>query len=92
MRHHAREQRYEMFEYEQGYFKALLDIIDFTNQYSINLKSMKQRKFTLLINLIKYLSTNRDKRDLFMKYGGSVGVKVSDDKDCKIVNVFDKFK
>lgn len=81
-----------MFEYKRGYFKALLDIISFTEEYSEHLKYIKQRKFTFLINFIKHLLTNRDKTDLFMKYGGSVGVKFSDDKDCKIVNVFDRFK
>ena len=81
-----------MFEYEKGYFKALLDIVSFTEGYRQGLIDIKQRKFTFLVNLIKYLSNNRDKRDLFMRYGGSVGVKFSDDKDCKIVNVFDKLK
>lgn len=81
-----------MFEYEKGYFKALLDIINFTNEYSQVIKDLKQRKYTLIVNLIKYLAENRDKMDLFVKFGGSVGVKFSDDKDCKIVNVFDKFK
>ena len=81
-----------MFEYERGYFKALLDIINFTEEHSEDLKSMRQRKFTFLTNLIRHLLTNRDKMDLFIKYGGCVGVKSSNNKDCKIVNVFDKFK
>ncbi|HZK60720.1 MAG TPA: hypothetical protein VFC41_01500, partial [Anaerovoracaceae bacterium] len=61
-----------MFEYERGYLKALLDIIDFTEEHSEDLKSMRQRKFTFLTNLIRHLLTNRDKMDLFIKYGGNV--------------------
>lgn len=70
--------------YEKGYFKALLDILEFTNIYSAALKRYKSKKYDVLLNLIKYLAENTNKRDLFMRYGGNIEVIV---KDMQIIDL-----
>ncbi len=68
------------WEYDNGYFKALLDILEFVNSHSeiINHDYRGNKKYTLLINLIKYLAKNPEKRELFKKYGGYVELIVND--------------
>lgn len=78
------------FDYRKGYFKALLDIANYTDDHSVMLKYIKQRKFTFLVNLIKYLLKNGDVLDLFMVYGGDIDVIYSPDKACDIIRVLKK--
>lgn len=63
--------------YEKGYFKAFLDILEFADIYSESLKQYKTKKYAVLLNLIKYLAENKNKRDLFMRYGGNIKVIVN---------------
>lgn len=74
-----------------GYFKALLDIANYTDDHSLQLKYIKQRKFAFLVNLIKYLLKNREALDLFVKYGGDVEVFHTDAKACEITSVQDRY-
>jgi hypothetical protein len=76
-----------LFEYEQGYFKALLDMSNFVDGHSVMINYQRQRKYRLLVNLIGYLLKNRDERELFMRYGGEVEVRINHEKDCKILEV-----
>jgi len=83
-----------MLEYEQGYFKALMDLGNFCDIYSEDLKTLRAKKYVVLLGLIKYLVENEQERELFAKYGGNVGVKISNvkkSKDVKILSVFDRF-
>lgn len=72
--------------YDDGYFKALSDIINFEERPNCY-KEKGVRKYKLLISLIKHLLTNWESRDVFKQYGGEVGVwyKVSDDKKKNII-------
>lgn len=74
------------WEYDNGYFKALLDILEFVTIHSeiINHDYRGNKKYTLLINLIKYLAKNTEKREIFKKYGGCVHLIV---KDTEIVDL-----
>jgi hypothetical protein len=78
--------------YEQGYFKALLDIYNYTETYGESIKNLKQRKYKFLVNLINYLLKNRAARDLFARCDGNVSVKVSHEKDCEILFIVGEWR
>jgi len=79
-----------MFEYRQGYFKALLDLKNYTDSNSIDLKRMKFKKFDFIVSLIKKLLTNGAEMDLFIKYGGEVET-VYNPETKQVIRIKDKF-
>jgi hypothetical protein len=79
-----------MFEYRQGYFKALLDLNNYTDSNSVDLKRMKLKKFDFIVSLIKKLLTNGIEMDLFIKYGGEVET-IYNPETKQVVKIKDKF-
>jgi len=65
--------------YEQGYFKAILDVISFAEMHSESLKKIKNKKYDLLLNLLRHLAKNKSDMQKFMEYGGDVEIWYSND-------------
>ena len=60
-----------MFEYESGYFKAILDIYNTLESQDAHLKLNSKKKYqTYIYSLLKLLLSNSIIRDKFMQYGG----------------------
>lgn len=60
-----------MFEYESGYFKAILDIYNTLKSQDAHLKLNSKKKYqTYIYSLLKLLLSNSIIRDKFMQYGG----------------------
>jgi len=79
-----------MFEYRQGYFKALLDLKNYTDSNSVDLKRMKFKKFDFIVSLIKKLLTNDTAMDLFIKYGGEVEI-IYNPETKQVIRIRDRF-
>ena len=61
-----------MFEYESGYFKAILDIYNTLESQDAHLKLNSKKKYqTYIYSLLKLLLSNNIIRDKFMQYGGT---------------------
>ena len=61
-----------MFEYESGYFKAILDIYNTLESQDAHLKLNSKKKYqTYIYSLLKLLLSNDIIRDKFMQYGGT---------------------
>jgi len=76
--------------FEKGYFKALLDLLEFIDLHNETLKLYRNKKYLLVLNLVRYLVKHREKRDLFMRYGGHVEVIVNNSQITEIVNLKEK--
>lgn len=62
---------YMMFEYESGYFKAILDIYNTLELQDANLKLNSKKKYqTYIYSLLKLLLSDDIIRNKFMRYGG----------------------
>lgn len=60
-----------MFEYESGYFKAILDIYNTLESQDAGLKLNSKKKYkTYILSLLKLLLSDTIVRDKFMQYGG----------------------
>ena len=60
-----------MFEYESGYFKAILDIYNTLQLQDANLELNSQKKYqTYIYSLLKLLLSDDIIRNKFMRYGG----------------------
>lgn len=60
-----------MFEYESGYFKAILDIYNTLKSQDPHLGLNSKKKYqTYIYSLLKLLLSNSIIRDKFMQYGG----------------------
>lgn len=60
-----------MFEYESGYFKAILDIYNTLESQDAGLKLNSKKKYqTYILSLLKLLLSDAIVRDKFMQYGG----------------------
>lgn len=60
-----------MFEYESGYFKAILDIYNTLESQDANLKLNSKKKYqTYIYSLLKLLLSDDIIRNKFMQYGG----------------------
>ena len=72
-------------DYSGGYFKALLDISNFCSMHSEHLKSLRNKKYTVLLSLIKRLAENHDERSLFSEYGGHVKIYITDKNEVTVI-------
>ena len=79
-----------MFEYRQGYFKALLDLNNYTDSNSVDLKRMKLKKFDFIVSLIKRLLISGGEFDLFIKYGGEVEI-IYNPETKQVIRIRDRF-
>jgi hypothetical protein len=79
-----------MFEYRQGYFKALLDLKNYTDSNSVDLKQMKFKKFDFIVSLIKRLLISGGEFDLFIKYGGEVEI-IYNPETKQVIRIRDRF-
>ena len=60
-----------MFEYESGYFKAILDIYNTLQLQDANLELNSKKKYqTYIYSLLKLLLSDDIIRNKFMRYGG----------------------
>lgn len=60
-----------MFEYESGYFKAILDIYNTLESQIAGLTLNSKKKYqTYILSLLKLLLSDSIVRDKFMRYGG----------------------
>lgn len=64
-----------MFEYESGYFKAILDIYNTLKSQDVHLKLNSKKKYqTYIYSLLELLLSNSIIRDKFMQYGGTYDI------------------
>lgn len=64
-----------MFEYESGYFKAILDIYNTLKSQDTHLKLNSKKKYqTYIYSLLELLLSNSIIRDKFMQYGGTYDI------------------
>ena len=64
-----------MFEYESGYFKAILDIYNTLKSQDAHLNLNSKKKYqTYIYSLLKLLLSNSIIRDKFMQYGGTYDI------------------
>ena len=71
--------------YRKGYFKALLDVVNFLEKIEKNLIAPPKEKFVVSIAALKAVLID-NKLDLFMNYGGDIGFKYKYEKG-KVLNI-----